>query len=193
MITIRRSALAIGTLLGAVLWAGCGGSDPAAETTSPPPVPTTPAPPPQRTVSVPATPTPPLPGIPAADAALIDGYRDWTALTKPPIPELATLGSAHQGARRVWVDLPAADIALPYPQGTIVVKEGRSGDTVDLIAIMQKLRANDATTGGWRYVEYTRDGSGDFARVGLPESGCAGCHLNANTRQKTDWVFFSLE
>jgi hypothetical protein len=55
------------------------------------------------------------------------------------------------------------------------------------------VRENDASTVGWRYAEYNRASAGEpFARVAFPESRCAGCHRNANTRQRTDWVFSSL-
>jgi hypothetical protein len=55
------------------------------------------------------------------------------------------------------------------------------------------VRENDASTVGWRYAEYNRASAGEpFARVTFPESRCAGCHRNANTRQRTDWVFSSL-
>lgn len=187
-----RAVAATALLAALVLAAGCGGADPVAEPPAPPAttattmpeVPPTPAP---------DVPTPPLDGIDASDAALIAGYRGWTALTTPPIPELRGLGSAHAGARRVWTNIAADDVAYPYPRGTVIVKEGRTGADVTLVAIMEKVRANDDTTGGWRYAEYTRDGSADFTKVGFPESGCAGCHLNANTRQKTDWVFYALK
>jgi hypothetical protein len=73
------------------------------------------------------------------------------------------------------------------------MKEARSGGAVTLVAIMEKVRVNDATTGGWRYVEYNRASASEpFGKVNFAESGCAGCHMNASSRQTTDWVFYSL-
>lgn len=40
------------------------------------------------------------------------------------------------------------------------------------------------------YTRATADAA--FTKVGLARSGCAGCHMNANTRQQTGWVFWSL-
>ncbi len=182
---------------------GCGGGDEPAAPPAPPPVTTAtaeaPVPPaaPATTPTTPSAPTPDLPGLPAGEAGLIAGYAGWTELTTAPIAELRSLGAgAHRGAKRIWAS-PTSGVGpdvqvFPYRRGSVVVKEARSGDAITLIAIMEKVRANDAATGGWRYAEYTRpDGGGDFTKVAFPESGCASCHMNANTRQKTDWVFFS--
>ena len=178
--------------------AGCGGDAPSSPST-------TAATATQATSTVgttaptPGAAMPGLPGIGAADAALIEGYLGWTPLPKPPIADLRSLGGAHAGTKRIFASPGRAALVadgtqrFPYPRGTVVVKEGRSDGEVILVAIMQKVRANDAATGGWRYVEYNRASAGEpFAKVNFPESGCAGCHLNANSRQKTDWVFFSL-
>ena len=140
-----------------------------------------------------------LAGIDAADARLIAGYLAWTELTQPPIPELQGLGSAHGGDKRVWAS-PRRDALVesgtqrfPYPDDTVIVKEGQQGGTVTLIALMEKTGAGGAATGGWRYVEYTRSSADSaYAKVGLSQSGCANCHQNANTRQQTDWVFWAL-
>lgn len=143
--------------------------------------------------------TPDLVGIPAAEAKLIEGYLDWTRLAEPPQASLQSLGGAHAGAKRIFASSPRAELVaggaqrFPYPRGAVVVKEARTDGDVTLVAIMEKVRANDATTGGWRYAEYNRASAGEpFAKVNFPESGCAGCHSNANSRQSTDWVFYSL-
>ncbi len=140
-----------------------------------------------------------LVGIAAADAALIEGYLAWTRLPEPPRAELRSLGGAHAGAKRIFASPSRVKLVaggtqrFPYPRGTVVVKEGRTDGEITLVAVMEKVRANDAATGGWRYAEYNRASAGEpFTKVNFPESGCAGCHMNANTRQSTDWVFYSL-
>jgi hypothetical protein len=141
-----------------------------------------------------------LTGLDDADAALIAGYLGWTELTKPPVAELASLGGAHGGEKRVWASPTREALtnggsqSFPYPDGAVVVKQGTQGDAVTLLALMEKTGAGGAATGGWRYVEYTRaSGDGPFTKVGLSQAGCAGCHQNANTRQPTDWVFWALD
>lgn len=180
--------------------AGCGGSDEtptSAATTTQPPVEA----PPDTTAPADPLPgaTPDLVGIPAADAKLIEGYLGWTRLAEPPRASLRSLGGAHAGAKRIFASPPRAELVaggaqrFPYPRGTVVVKEARTDGEVTLVAIMEKVRANDAATGGWRYAEYNRASAGEpFAKVNFPESGCAGCHSNASSRQSTDWVFYSL-
>lgn len=107
--------------------------------------------------------------------------------------------AAHGGTKRVWASpqrdalVDGATQRFPDPDGTVIVKQGTQGGEVTLIALMEKTGAGGSNTGGWRYAEYTRaTGEAAFAKVGLPQSGCAGCHMNANTRQPTDWVFWSL-
>ena len=179
----------------AVALAGCGGD----ATSSPSTTATQATPTVVTTAPTPGVALPGLPGIAAADATLIEGYLGWTRLPEPPIADLRNLGGAHAGAKRIFASPARAALVaggsqrFPYPRGTVVVKEGRFDGDVILVAIMQKVRANDAATGGWRYVEYNRASAGEpFAQLNFPESGCAGCHINANSRQKTDWVFSSL-
>lgn len=197
----RASFVVVVAFVTSVAVAGCGAVDEPATrpvTTSPS---TSVAPPTPSSTPKKSGPTATdLPGLDAADAALIAGYLGWTELTKPPIDELQTLGNAHGGQKRVWASpqrealVEGATQQFPYPDGTVIVKEGMTGDAVTLIALMEKTGAGGTETGGWRYVEYIRAGADDaFTKVGLPQSGCAGCHMNANTRQPTDWVFWSLE
>lgn len=197
----RASCFVVAAFLTGVAVVGCGGADEPAKrpaTTSPP---TTVAPPTPTATPKKSGPTATdVPGLDATDAALIAGYLGWTELTKPPIAQLQTLGNAHGGKKRVWASpqrealVEGAAQQFPYPDGTVIVKQGTSGDAVTLIALMEKTGAGGAETGGWRYVEYIRAGADDaFTKVGLSQSGCAACHMNANTRQPTDWVFWSLE
>lgn len=176
-----------------VLIAGCGGDEQSVEpgadptsatevvTTSTPPVETAPPEPPP-------TPTPSLPGLPSVDRAAVEGYLDWTELSTPPAPALAAQASgAHRGTKRVFLGRAADTDAAPFPPGAVVVKEGRTGDDITLIAIMEKIGETDDATGGWRYVEYTRSSSASrFEKVNFPETGCAGCHAQAKA---TDFIF----
>ncbi len=202
---MRRVAASLTAGCGAVVLglgaAGCG--DAGDTSTDAPTTATATQPATTTTVTAPLEPSPKatsgLVGIAAADAALIDGYLAWTRLPEPPRAELRSLGGAHAGAKRIFASPARAKLVaggtqrFPYPRGTVVVKEGRTDGKITLVAIMEKVRANDAATGGWRYAEYNRASAGEpFAKVSFPESGCAGCHMNANSRQSTDWVFFSL-
>lgn len=190
--TIPRSSL---PFLGILLLAGCGASDQGPRSTA---APATTAAPPTTVATAPVTPsTPDLPGLESVDAAAITGYLGWTELaTPPPDPVRTTAGGAHGTDTRIWASPTAGrDSAAakdPYPRGSVVVKEGRTGDTVTLIAIMEKVRASDAATGGWRYAEYKRSSAGqELAKVAFPESGCAGCHMRAKDELDTDWVYFT--
>jgi hypothetical protein len=202
---IPHLAVAVAVVAIGATGAGCGGDDTtreqAASTPTNPPATTATTDPTTTGGSQPdAPPTPGLPGLDAAEATLIDGYLGWTELTTPPVASLRNLGSsAHRGRKRIWASASAAELRaggsqrFPYPRGTVIVKEGRTGRDVTLIAVMEKVRDADPALGGWRYAEYTRpDGDSPFTKVGFPESGCAGCHQNANTTQTTDWVFYTL-
>lgn len=189
-------AFAVVTALGL---AACGGADTAETTAS---TTSTEQPPPTTTKTSPKKAGPTaldLAGMDRQDAALIAGYLGWTELTAGPTADLQGLGSAHPGDKRIWAS-PQRDAltdgttqTFPYPAGTVIVKEARTGSAVTLVALMEKTGTADPANGGWRYVEYTRQtGNAPYVKVGLPESGCAGCHSNANTRQETDWVFWSL-
>lgn len=189
--TLRHVALIL--VLAGVAGACGATTDPDAP---PPAAPTTNAPPTPAQAGPAAR---DLAGVDRADAELIAGYLGWTELTVPPIDALTSLGSAHGGTKRIWASPQRNALVdgtgrqrFPYPNGTVIVKQGSRDGAPVLIALMEKTGAAGAT-GGWRYVEYTRSTpDSPYAKVGLPEAGCAGCHANASTRQQTDWVFWSL-
>jgi hypothetical protein len=141
---------------------------------------------------------PALPGIPASDARLIDGYRSWQPLARPPVASLRGLGSAHAADRkRVYINRTRAQIGrrgtrgVPYARGTVVVKELRIDDYIEAVAIMQKVRGS--RDGGWRWVEYKRSaGTAPFRRLQLSGSFCSGCHMQATRVQRSDGVFWRL-
>lgn len=141
---------------------------------------------------------PALPGIDRADARLIDGYRSWQLLARPPVASLRGLGSAHAADRkRIYVNRTRAQLrrrgraGVPHAPGTVVVKELRIDDFIEAIAIMRKTRAR--ADGGWTWVEYKRS-SGDepFRRLQLSGGFCNGCHVQATRVQRTDGVFWRL-
>jgi hypothetical protein len=151
------------------------------------------APPPARVAA-------PLPGLPADTG----GYRDWDRLNSVPIPpdspDSRNIGfDAHRSVKNVHVNvgrdsLTRADGSqrLPYPDGTILVKEGRTDGTVTLIAIMRKITGVDPEHGDWEFVEYTRDSADESfsTSASLRDGTCWGCHASV---ANDDWVFTALE
>jgi hypothetical protein len=177
--------------------AGCG-SDDAGPDAAAQAAPDTTGTTPDRTPR-PAAAAPDLPGIPAADRALVAASRGWQRLARPPVASLAGLGGAHPGEKVIRVSRRRAALVdrsgrqrFPYPRRTAVVKTGRNGGAVTLVAIMRKVAAGDGVA-TWRFVEYTRGGAGQpFSRVGGGQSLCAGCHVRATDEQGSDAVFFRL-
>jgi hypothetical protein len=81
---------------------------------------------------------------------------------------------------------------LPYPDGTILVKEASTDGEVTLIAIMRKISGVDPEHGDWQFVEYKRDGANEpFATSdALRDATCWSCHASV---ADDDWVFTALE
>lgn len=140
-----------------------------------------------------------LAGIPAPDRALTLASERWQRLTRKPVPSLRGLGGAHPGAVSIRVSRSRAALTrrdgrqrFPYPRRTVVVKTGRVGGELTLVAIMRKV-AKGGGIGTWRFVEYTRDGAGErFTKVGGGQSLCSGCHMAATSSQRSDGVFYRL-
>ncbi len=158
---------------------------PPAATTAPDPPEPEPAPPPE-----------PLPGLPAYTA----GFQSWDRLNNEPIPpnspQTARVGfDAHLGTKNVRVNRDRDRLAQtgagerrPYPEGTILVKEARTGDFVSLVAIMRKISGTDPAHGDWVFIEYKRS-SADAPFTTEPRlmgELCWSCHQIADD---TDWVF----
>jgi hypothetical protein len=140
-----------------------------------------------------------LRGLSRADARSIQGFERWTRLLRAPRADLASLGGAHPGQKRIHVNrarrrlAPAGRQRFPYPVGTTIVKTARTGSAVTLVAIMRKVARAGARDGGWDFVEYQRSsGYVPFQRVGGGEAVCTGCHQIAQRRQRTDWTFITL-
>lgn len=196
----RIAACLAGLVLAAGL-AGCGGDDgeAAAPTAGPqdaaaPTVPTTPDQPAgTATVTTPApAPTPEpeptaLPGLPAYTA----GFEAWPRLNDAPIPpnsaDSGRVGfDAHLSTKNVHVRRPAA--AGGYRDGAIVVKAGRTGGAITLVAVMRKVAGVDPEHGDWEFVEWKRGSASErFATdASLTGATCWSCHVTA---RETDWVF----
>lgn len=131
------------------------------------------------------------PGLPQ-DLA---GFMGWLKLNSAPIPP--SPAAPHGDQKNVYVNQTRADITagasqtFPYPDGSIVVKEGsRGGDRAAIVAVMRKIAGIDPEHGDWEYIEYSRS-STDAPYTLLAEGAvCWTCHVNA---QSTDWVYTALD
>lgn len=168
-------------------------------TTEPPPA-VTAAPEPPEPVD-PAQPEPapapePLPGLPGYTA----GFTSWDRLNDAPIPPnspaTARVGfDAHTSTKNVRVNRDRNRLARtgagerrPYPDGTVLVKEGRSDGFVSLVAIMRKISGADPAHGDWVFIEYKRSSADAPFETEPRLMGrlCWSCHQIA---EETDWVF----
>ncbi len=91
--------------------------------------------------------------------------------------------TAHANAVEVFVSpeigaVLGRRLVTEWPVGSIVVKEGFSGSSRKLVAIMEK------RTDGWFWAEYDDAGSPLFS--GRP-SVCVDCH--DNRKSYSDWVY----
>lgn len=127
--------------------------------------------------------------LPAGEA-----YRTH-CLRMNPEPIAPYDGDPHEGWKDVWAcdvteaDLLDADgdVRLPYPDGTLIVKESCAlapcdddGSYAWLIATARK------TAGTWTWAEYTRNfADEDFAKLPLDEAVCTDCHQKYET---LDWI-----
>lgn len=113
------------------------------------------------------------------------GFHAWRRA--PGFPERKPSFTAHSSAVEIFVNDPIAR-ALEGPQpikewpvGSIVVKEGFSGESRTIVAIMEK-RAPGPD--GWFWTE--TDGEGEPLYSGRP-SVCVDCH--DNRASYSDWVY----
>jgi hypothetical protein len=97
-------------------------------------------------------------------------YRSWQRA--PGYAQRRDSNAPHSDAVDIFVNdvvqraLDAGPLSS-WPVGSLVVKDGWSGDTLELVAVMEK------RSSGWYWAEY--DGSGDPAYSGTP-SLCISCH-----------------
>lgn len=97
----------------------------------------------------------------------------------------------HEGYKNVYAcNIEAADLltaagapALPYPDGTMIVKESsrENQDYVWLIATARK------QGGAWRWDEYTRNfPEEEFVRIAASEKVCIDCHTKV---EAADFIY----
>lgn len=141
------------------------------------------------------------PGSNDPDRTTPDAFADYTGWLKVN-PETITgdstglLGRAHEGAsgfREVYVNARGEDAsngsaALPYPQGTVIVKEsyadsnGDKGRMSGLTIMAKRESGYDPENGNWEYLQVTPAGK---IRAQGRLSGCISCHAAA----QNDFVF----
>jgi len=112
------------------------------------------------------------------------GFQSWRRA--PGYPTRKPSFTSHANAVEIFVNEDIAKVldtkqVTEWPVGSIVVKEGFSGKTRKLVAVMEK------RSDGWFWAEYEDDGSPLFS--GRP-SVCLDCH--DNRKVYSDWVY-SLE
>lgn len=119
-------------------------------------------------------------GLPAL--AEVEGYKQWLKMNLAPIE-----GRTH-GLTDIYINqerqtiAPTGELELPFPDGTVIVKEQVEGS---LVAIMRKVAGIDPEHGDWQWIEYRTDG-----RVAGQDAQCWSCHTQA---KGSDWVFTTLE
>ncbi len=132
-----------------------------------------------------------LAGLPADTA----GFTAWTRLNDQPIPpdsvESQRVGfDAHRSTKQVHLNPRAArrQDGRPFPDGSVIVKAGREGGVITLIAIMRKVAGADPGHGDWRFREWKRTSASEpfTTSDSLAGATCWSCHAIA---QPSDWVF----
>ena len=127
-------------------------------------------------------------GVPSA----IADYWSWTRFNIDRFTDNTT--GAHPQPKDGYINLDPGDFVgpdgvatVPFPEGTIVVKERNDADEllVDRLYLMQKL------DGAWLYSFYNRQADGSFTGrdFGAAPNLCSDCHQAA----PTDFVFVQYE
>jgi len=132
-----------------------------------------------------------LAGLPADTA----GFTAWPRLNDRPIPpdsvESQRVGfDAHRSTKQVHLNPRASrrQDGRPFPDGSVIVKAGREGGVITLIAIMRKVAGADPEHGDWRFREYKRASASEpfTTSDSLAGATCWSCHSIAGP---SDWVF----
>lgn len=137
------------------------------------------------------------------DATAVDSFSDytnWHRVNTSPITGDTTggLGNAHEGSsglREVYINsvgsaASSGTSALPYPEGTIVVKEsfksdgGEKGKLTGITVMAKREAGYDPENGDWEYLNVKPD-----LKVSAQGrlSGCVSCHSASDD----DYVFTS--
>jgi hypothetical protein len=104
-----------------------------------------------------------------------DDYRGWS---RAPGYEMRRSSTApHSDDVDIYVN-PIVELALSeglsedeWPLGSVIVKDGFSGNKLELIAVMER------RTDGWYWAEYDDDGDPDYS--GKPDI-CIDCHARGS-------------
>ncbi|HSO33323.1 MAG TPA: hypothetical protein VLT33_12405 [Labilithrix sp.] len=109
------------------------------------------------------------------------GFQSWQRA--PGFPTRKPSFTAHANAVEIFVSpevggVLGTKLVTEWPVGSIVVKEGYSGSSRRLVAIMEK------RSDGWFWAEY--DGGGTVKYSGRPAI-CIDCH--DNRKSYSDWVY----
>ena len=104
-----------------------------------------------------------------------DDYRSWARA--PGYKTRRSSNAPHSDAVDIYIN-PLVQATLEeganvqsWPTGSVIVKDGFSGSSLDLIAIMEK------RTDSWYWAEYDDDGDPDYS--GKPEI-CIDCHASGS-------------
>jgi len=132
------------------------------------------------------------------DVDVLTGYASWPKVNSETITGDATgvLGKAHEGSdgfREVYANAVAQRVSsgsadLPYPLGSIIVKEayknagGSKGDMTSITVMVKREDGYDTENGNWEYLMLTP--AMKVQNQGLL-GGCISCHAAADN----DWVF----
>lgn len=113
------------------------------------------------------------------------GFRSWRRA--PEFPARKASFTAHSREVEIFVNEPMAKALdgpaaiTEWPVGSIVVKEGFSGDKRQLVAIMEKRQ------GGWYWTELDGDGEPLWSAPDGKTEICVKCH--EDRAKYSDWVF----
>ncbi len=135
-----------------------------------------------------------------------DGYQNWYHITKdgPNIGDLTGfVENKHNGPKgyreiyinKIGVPVHKGEKSIPYPAGTIIVKESYKNEKAwsakknPVLTIMKKLEKGTApSTGDWEYImgaNGKKRGSGMKSKWG---KFCHDCHINGANK---DFVFMN--
>lgn len=75
-------------------------------------------------------------------------------------------------------------VGKTFPDGSLIVKEIYSGETLTLYAVMKKDSKSKFAGNGWLWAEYEPGGNTKFS-IGKKGEGCISCHSSTPNRDLT--------